>query len=158
MLSNKLFRSLLGALALLAFVAAGSARAQTYPYGFPVHDPCGAAANPVNSVLVNQGGAATTQLVAAPTQNSAFGPNTLAQIFVCGYQFTATGTYQFTYGTGTNCGTGTTNITGAMVTVASPAVNQSPQFEGAVIAIPAGNALCITSGAAATGWVFYAVQ
>lgn len=156
MLSNKLLRSLLGAL-LLTLLAGVNVHAQS-GYGMNAHDPCESPYAPVNSVVVNQGGAATTQLVAAPTGNSVFGPNTTAQIFVCGYEFTATGTYQFTYGTGTNCGTGTTNITGAIVTQTSPAPNISPVFEGAVLVIPAGQALCITSGANATGWLWYAVQ
>lgn len=69
----------------------------------------------------------------------------------------ATAVVTFTYGTGTNCGTGTTNLTGAM-TFAAGAVMTVGDGYGSVMVVPSGNDLCITiATAAAPGWLSYSL-
>lgn len=68
----------------------------------------------------------------------------------------ATSVVTFTTGTGTNCGTGTANVTGAM-TFAAGQVLDLGTGNGALWVIPAGNDLCITiTTAAAPGSLAYA--
>lgn len=55
---------------------------------------------------------------------------------------TATAVVTFTYGTGTNCGTGTTSITGPMAFSAGQTVNYGVG-NGAVFVLPPGTDLCI---------------
>lgn len=88
----------------------------------PNIDPCSLAQgaqsnnNSKVSTAVSVAGAATTQIVGNGSP-----PN---QLYICGYhlsQATTAGTIQFIQGTGANCGTGTTNLSGAMpVTAAQP--------------------------------------
>lgn len=70
----------------------------------------------------------------------------------------ATSVVTFTTGTGTNCGTGTANVTGALTfTTGNIGVNLGTG-NGAVWVIPQGNDLCITVGtAAAPGSLAYAL-
>jgi hypothetical protein len=103
---------------------------------------------PTASVPIAVLTAGTAQLVAAVSGEA---------IYVTDWDAVAggTGTFQLEYGTGTNCATGTTALTGAYPTVA--------QFGRAGVGhlfIPAGNALCIvTTGAAASqGFVAYVQQ
>lgn len=77
-------------------------------------------------------------------------------IYVCGIAFVtpATSTLQLEYGTGTNCGTGTTALSGvyqASSTVITGASNT-------LMVTPVGQALCaVTTGATgqANGWLSY---
>lgn len=63
----------------------------------------------------------------------------------------------FTYGTGTNCGTGTTNITGTMVFEIGKVLSLGVG-NGAVWVLPPGNSLCITVAVAtAPGSLAYAI-
>lgn len=105
-----------------------------------------------SSVVINIGSATTTQLVALVAGQ---------KIYVCGYSAThavgTAATYQFEYGTGSSCGTGTTVLTGAMiggffVSFADP---------GTTFATPAGNALCMVTagtGPSAQGVLTYIQQ
>jgi hypothetical protein len=97
--------------------------------------------------------------VSAITQLVALSGTT--RVYVCSYSLSVAttsgvGTLQFSYGTGTTCGTGTGNLTGPISLVASTPDNVaglSPQFN-----TPAGNALCLTAtgtGASASGYVTY---
>ena len=99
-----------------------------------------------SSAAINVAASATTTQVIALAASE--------KIYVMGYNFTLSGTTsptaKFVYGTGTNCGSGTTALTGlyaaasnSFVQVNSSAVN-GPQF-----IVPAGNALCITTGGTA---------
>ncbi len=95
---------------------------------------------------------ATAQLVALVSGQT---------VYVCNASFTAaTGTaatYQFQYGTGTNCGTGTTNLTGTMIG-GSPI---SLGWGGTSIKTGASNALCLALGGttpSAQGVVTYIQQ
>jgi hypothetical protein len=88
--------------------------------------------------------AATTQILAAPAVG--------LSNYVCGYQISQAvfaGTVQWISGTGANCGTGTTSLTGSMQTiVGQPFTYSGP---GWVLKAPAGNAIClVTTGAGAT--------
>jgi len=102
------------------------------------------------SAVVTAGAAATTQIVAL---TGSLG------VHVCGYQVSQAvlaGTVQWVYGTGVNCSTGTTSLTGAMQTiVGQPFTYSGP---GMVFKVPIGNALCLTTtgaGATAAGVVSY---
>jgi hypothetical protein len=68
-----------------------------------------------------------------------------------------TGTFRFVYGTGTNCGTGTTNITGAFPLVANVGLTLGGGV-GSVLVAPAGQAVCAVTSAAVTydGHITYA--
>lgn len=69
----------------------------------------------------------------------------------------ATSVVTFTYGTGTNCGTNTVSITGAMTFAAGAVVAHGGGF-GAVFVLPRGTDLCITiATAAAPGSLAYAL-
>lgn len=67
----------------------------------------------------------------------------------------ATSVVTFTSGTGTNCGTGTANVTGAMTFAAGQMVSLG-DGSGAVFALPPGADLCVTiATAAAPGALAY---
>lgn len=69
----------------------------------------------------------------------------------------ATSVVTFTYGTGTNCGTGTGSITGAMTFGAGQTLNLGTGL-GAIWVVPSGNDLCITiATAAAPGSLSYSL-
>jgi len=98
----------------------------------------------------------------------AVGPSTITQIqalvtgqaiSLCGWHVTntaAAGTFSLSYGTGTNCGTGTTVIIPPMnVTNTAPATDHT-QF--ATFSLPIGNALCITPSVATISAVLYIAQ
>lgn len=68
----------------------------------------------------------------------------------------ATGVVTFTTGTGTNCGTSTASITGAMTFSAGQIINHG-DGTGAIFVLPAGFDLCVTiATAAAPGSLAYA--
>lgn len=81
-------------------------------------------------------------------------------ILVCHWHVMAdgTGTFRWVYGTGTNCGTGTTDIEGSngLPFVANAGIVAGAGL-GPVIVVPAGNALCAVTSAAVnvTGSVSY---
>ena len=127
---------------LLAFLAAlllpALARAQVGPVYPPIQ--CNAAAQYSSSV------AGTTQLVPLATGKA---------IYICGYDISAAAgsTLQLVYGTGSNCGTGTANVTPAFTPTNTN--DSSPFFRG--LLVPLSNALCLTqTGAVAVqALVFY---
>ena len=61
----------------------------------------------------------------------------------------AAGTTNFTlvYGTGSNCGTGTTALTGAYPLIPQTGISKGSGV-GAILVVPAGNALCGTNSQA----------
>jgi hypothetical protein len=103
---------------------------------------------PTASVAVAVSAAGTVQLVAAVMGKA---------IYVTDWDVVAggTGTFSLEYGTGTNCATGTTALTGTY-----PATAQFGRAGTGHLFIPAGNALCIVTGGAAAsqGFVAYAQQ
>ena len=57
------------------------------------------------------------------------------------------GNIMLEYGTGTNCSTGTTALTGAYSFTAQTGISQAGGL-GPLLVVPAGNALCVLTSAA----------
>ena len=92
--------------------------------------------------------AAATRIIQVPTGKQIV-VTTLSQAPV------ATSVVTYTYGTGTNCGTGTGSLTGAMTFAAGQEVNLGNGV-GPVMIVPPGNDLCVTiATAAAPGHLIY---
>lgn len=93
-----------------------------------------------SSAPISVSSAATVQIVALAVGK---------WIFVTSFDMMSAGTTNFTYvyGTGTNCGTGTTSLTGAYPLIAQAGVSKGNGL-GSVLVVPAGNALCVTNSAA----------
>jgi hypothetical protein len=89
---------------------------------------------------INVSTATTTQLVAISGSTS---------IYVTAYDVIAggTGNITFEYGTGSNCGTGTTALTGAYPLTAQAGIAKGSGV-GVVLKVPSGNALCVLTSAA----------
>lgn len=102
-----------------------------------------------NSAVINVTAAATTELVSL----------TASQVIrVCSFTITESlsGTAKFVYGTGSNCGTGTTDLTGAMAVGTNSAISQS-SGNGSLFRTASANALCLTAVTGnITGFVTYA--
>lgn len=102
------------------------------------------------SAPINVSTATTTQLVALSAGKL---------IHVTSYDVIAggTGNITFEYGTGTNCGTGTTILTGAYNLAAQAGIAKGNGL-GDVLVVPSGNALCVLTSAAVqmSGSVSYA--
>jgi hypothetical protein len=97
-----------------------------------------------SSAVINQATATTTQLVALSSGK---------KVYVCSALVNQVGaatapTFKFVYGTGTNCVTGTTDLTG-VITGGAASTATNVQFGGNglgyVFATPASQALCITT-------------
>lgn len=102
-------------------------------------DPCESAAVKKSSVAVNISSATTTQLVALSGSTS---------VYVCGFAASMLGTTPaatLEYGTGTNCGTGTTTLTGAIAPTSGSFVLLNVGGP-TVVTGASGNALCLLSG------------
>lgn len=110
-----------------------------YSIGTVGADPSKGGATPA-SVAINVSTATTTQLVALSGST---------KIYVTSFDVIAggTGNITFVYGTGSNCGTGTTSLTGAYNLTAQAGIAKGNGV-GAVLVVPAGNALCVTTSAA----------
>jgi len=91
------------------------------------------------SVAINVSTATTTQLVALSGST---------KIYVTSFDVIAggTGNITFVYGTGSSCGTGTTSLTGAYNLTAQAGIAKGSGV-AAVLVVPAGNALCVTTSA-----------
>ena len=91
------------------------------------------------------------QLIAVPSGS--------ARIFICGWvasSLTASA-ITFSYGTGTNCGTGTTATGPTIETAATDTkVDASPNYRGWLV--PPGQALCVAGSAAANIHLYYTQQ
>ena len=101
-------------------------------------DPSSGKGTP-SSVAINVSTATTTQLVALSGST---------KIYVTSYDVIAAGTgnITFEYGTGTACATGTTALTGAYNLTAQAGIAKGSGI-GAVLVVPAGNALCVLTSA-----------
>jgi len=102
------------------------------------------------TVTLAVGPSAITQILAAQTGQA---------IFICGWHVTntaAAGTFSLSYGTGSNCGTGTTTIIPAQnVTSTAPATDH---IDYAFFNTPVSQALCITPSVATIAAVIYTNQ
>jgi hypothetical protein len=92
------------------------------------------------SAAISVSTATTTQIVALSSSK---------KIYVSSFDVIAggTGNITFVYGTGSNCGTGTTSLTGAYNLTAQAGIAKGNGL-GAVLVVPASNALCVTTSAA----------
>lgn len=110
----------------------------------------------------------TNQIFCNKVATLAVGPSSITQIIaanagqtisVCGWHVTntaASGTFSFQYGTGSNCGTGTTTIIPALnVTSSAPS---SDHLDYAQIGVPISNAFCVTPSVATIAVVIYYAQ
>lgn len=90
-----------------------------------------------NTKVINISTATTTEIVPLVVGRS---------IYVTSWDAISSiaGTMKFVYGTGTNCGTGTTDITGTYAFGASTVFSKGNGM-GSVISVPMSNAICITS-------------
>lgn len=93
-----------------------------------------------NSVPISVAAATTTELVAVVTGKL---------IYVTHFNFMASNTnnVKLVYGTGTNCGTGQQNLTGAYPLIAQAGISAGIGL-GAILFVPVNNALCITTSGA----------
>jgi len=102
-----------------------------------------------NSAAITVAAAATTQIVALTSGR---------RVRVCSFVITgdtAATVATFVYGTGTNCATGTTSITGAMRMVDEGNIVATAS-RGALFSTADSNALCLTATTGAvTGFVTY---
>lgn len=102
-----------------------------------------------STAAVSVTAAATTEIVALTAAQT---------IRVCAIALTMStaGTAKFVYGSGTNCGTGTTDITAAMnLATATPLTISVAQ--GSVLRAASGKALCIAAVTGnVVGWISYA--
>ena len=94
----------------------------------------------VTTAAISESTAATNEIVGLTASNL---------IYVCSYKFvtTAANSLNWAYGTGTDCATGLTAIEGAQPYAANGGVTESGGG-AAIIVVPSGNALCLTSTAA----------
>lgn len=94
--------------------------------------------NTVTTNDINVSTSGDVQLVAASGSQA---------IYVTHYHLFSSGTTtaQWDYGTSVNCGSGTTTIDGPMSFIAQTGIAEGSGL-GAVIAVPAGNALCLNLG------------
>jgi len=92
------------------------------------------------SVKIDISTATTTQLVALSSGK---------KIYVTNYKVIAggTGNFKFVYGTGSACGTGTTDLEGANNLTAQSGSSDGSGL-GPILIVPASNALCATTSAA----------
>lgn len=99
-----------------------------------------AVSQPTATVAISVSTATTTQVVALSSGQV---------IHVGSFSLISAGTgnARFVYGTGTNCGTGTTNLTGDYPLIANAGISLGAGL-GPVLVVPAGNALCLTTSAA----------
>jgi len=93
-----------------------------------------------SSAAINVSTATTTQIVALSSSK---------KIYVTSLDVISggTGNITFVYGTGANCGTGTTSLTGAYNLTAQVGIAKGSGL-GPVLVVPASNALCVTTSAA----------
>jgi hypothetical protein len=101
-----------------------------------------------SSALIVVSTATTSQIVALVSGKS---------IYVCALAINGGGatTAKLVYGTGTNCGTGQTNLTPAFSLALATTVSLGGGV-GYVTKTPSGNALCVTNSAAVAANVFVA--
>jgi hypothetical protein len=91
-----------------------------------------------SSAAISMSTATTTQFVATLSG--------ITKIYITSFDVIAGGTTNVTlvYGTGSNCGTGTTSLTGAYPLTAQAGISKGSGV-AAVLVVPGGNNFCVTS-------------
>jgi hypothetical protein len=111
-----------------------------------------------NSVNIAQGSATAAINVSTATTTQIVALSGSTVTYVTGLAVIAGGTGNITlvYGTGSNCGTGTTSLSGAIPLIANAGLTLGSGL-GPVVVVPAGQALCVTTSAAVqmSGFVTY---
>lgn len=166
---------------ILAATGSGAVNTGTQRVVHATDDPVITAINADPNYTITPGGAAPTRILAlggrsganvdalaqggltAPinvstattTQIVALSGTTLIRVTGLAVIAGGTGNITFVYGTGSNCGTGTTSLTGAFPLVANAGLTIGG---GVVLMVPSGQALCVTTSAAVqmSGFVTYA--
>ena len=120
----------------LSQIAAGTAASSTLPI-YVQGSTAQAAIQADKSALLNDANATATQIVALSGST---------KIYLTGYSIVAAvaENVKFQYGTGTNCGTGTTDITSLMAFAANGGISRG-NGQGILFTVPSGNALCVTA-------------
>ena len=80
------------------------------------------------------------------------------RIYICGWQFTntaATGTFQLSTGTGSNCGTGNTVLTPVLSVGVSPTTDRG---QNAILQTPISQALCANPSVTTVSGMIWAAQ
>lgn len=127
-----------------------------FALGLALAIPAGAKAQPTvigpaNAILCNKvvnftGSAATAQIIAGVTGQI---------VAICGWSVTntaASGTVQFSTGTGSNCGTGNATISPLMSVSTNSVTDHATYASQNVVA---GNAICQNATATITGILYY---
>ena len=120
----------------LAAISAGTATSATLPV-YVQGSTAQAAIQADKSAFLNDANATATQIVALSGST---------KIYVSSYSIVAAAAenVKFQYGTGSNCGTGTTDITSLMALSANGGIARG-NGTGNLFIVPAGNALCVTA-------------
>jgi hypothetical protein len=137
---------------ITVFYNSGGASATTFTASYVFNpltitggDPCQGATAPKSSVAISQAAAGTQQLVAGTINH---------KIYVCGYNFTITGSTTATalleFGTNASCAAGTTALSGAWagnaITASSDPVHILAGGGYSVATVPTGDFLCLVAG------------
>lgn len=138
-----------GLVALLFSVTFALAQAPTQLCFTTNGSNCVLANGAFSSKAISTSSATTTEIVAAVTGKT---------IFVSSFHIvtTAANTFKWVYGTGTACGTGTTDLTGAYGLTTFSVVSIGNGL-GVLFGIPQSNALCVvtTTTAQTSGGISY---
>ena len=117
----------------------------------PINGATGTIVQSTASAAVNVSTTSTTQIIALSGSTS---------IYITGYDITSAGagTITFKAGTGSNCASNTTSLSGAMTVAANQEIGPRGSGWGPALIAPAGYAVCITTASSATaqGSVAYA--
>ena len=111
-----------------------------HPFG---GDPCENPNVVKSSAVISVASASTAQIVALAAGKA---------VYICGVSDGSAGTspaLTLVYGTGTNCGTGTTSLTGAIPFTSGSQLNLG--WGGNIASTPVGNAFCVTTAGTVSG-------
>ncbi len=103
-----------------------------------------------SSKAISQASASTVEIIPLVSTKS---------IYITSFDFMSSGTLNATlvYGTGTNCGTGTTALTGAYPLIAQAGISKGNGL-GIILVVPVSNAVCLTASGSSqvSGSISYA--
>lgn len=145
-----MLRLLVGIVALLMSITFANAQQRARLCYTTTGNNCVEAIQASASKAISVAASTTTEIIALVSTKS---------IYVTSFDFMSAGTLNATlvYGTGTNCGTGTTSLTGAYPLIAQAGISKG-NGAGIILVIPVSNALCITTSGSSqvSGSISYA--